>query len=125
MNRLARRSLCLVALAASAAAQAAAAPPTVAPQVRTLIQEYFRPSEIYPEATQWRFTKVAPYFGGTVYCGEANLQNGMRQYRGFRAFFVTIFPDGVHEGAMLDEPRDDPTGGERFKIGLLCGTSKP
>jgi hypothetical protein len=95
-------------------------------KVRAQVKEYFRIVAIYPDATQWRFTKVAPFFGGTLYCGEANLQNSMRQYRGFRAFFVTIFPDGVHEGAILDEDRDDPTGGERFKIKLLCDpASKP
>lgn len=111
-----RRALVLLCLAA------AAPPAAVPPAIREMIADFFRASLVYPDATRWHFSSVGPYIdGGTLYCGEANVQNSLRQYAGFRRFYAVVRDGAINEGLMLGKAADDPSGGQKFKIDTLCG----
>ncbi len=47
--------------------------------------------------------------------------NSAHIFVGYRHFYVTVFPDGVHQGAIMAGRADDPVGSIAAKIRLLCG----
>jgi hypothetical protein len=102
-----------------------AAPPARADEptraVRRQIENFFASQLWDMDSTDWRYAGSTPFLGGTLWCGDVNYINSAHVYVGYRHFYVTIFADGVHQGAIMAGRADDPVGSIAAKIRLLCG----
>jgi hypothetical protein len=94
------------------------APP---PAVRQQIEDFFAAQFWDPQNVDWRYAGSKPFLGGTLWCGDVDYANSAHIFVGYRHFYVTVFPDGVHQGAIMAGRADDPVGSIAAKIRLLCG----
>jgi hypothetical protein len=91
------------------------------PKQRAMIDAYFSPQFVWPDQAIWRYLKTQPFLDGTLWCGQVNEMNSSRRYLGFQPFYVTLYADGVHEGAIMGSAHDDPTGTLRGMLKQRCG----
>jgi hypothetical protein len=102
-----------------------AAPPARAdqppPAIRRQIEDFFASQFWDPTSVDWRYANARPFLDGTLWCGDVNYTNSAHIYVGYRHFYVTVYADGVHQGAIMGGRSDDPVGSIAAKVRLLCG----
>jgi hypothetical protein len=111
----------LLLLAAGQAAAAAQADAQVPDAIQRRIEDRFADRFVYPDTTDWVFTSMEPYPGGSkVVCGTVNYQNAMRRYVGAKHFYAILDDTSIPTiGIDMDE-NEDRTGEGAFKMKTLC-----
>jgi hypothetical protein len=89
--------------------------------IQRRVEDRFADRFVYPDTTDWVFTSIAPYPGGSkIVCGTVNYQNAMRKYVGAKHFYAILDDTSISTiGIDMDE-NEDRTGEGAFKMKTLC-----
>jgi hypothetical protein len=86
-----------------------------------IVKDHFRHVLVHPEDARWDFTTIAHYrFGGEIVCGTVDFKNSAQKYIGAHVFYAIIQNGAYHEGGLVGDTFEDPTGSFAFTAKIAC-----
>jgi hypothetical protein len=96
-------------------------PPIDADATQRIVREHFKRNLVDPALAVWHFTEIAHYrFGGVIACGTVNYVNSAKVYVGERQFYAIVQDGAYHDGGIVGDSFEDPTGDYAFTAKVAC-----